>query len=168
MSNFTQSESSLRSIPASIRVRSIFETEGERDGNELLVFGQYAYSSDRIMILYEEFMEKGEPSVQTLISVLNGNVVSIHRSGYVDSLMLFEQGKRHQTSYQLPFGEMQVNSYTLSLQNALTPKGGTLSIAYSLDLNSAAETLNTITITVVPQNNSPTDEPLNIGKEFPT
>ena len=85
--------------------------------------------------------------VQTLVTA-DGDFAVVEQTGSRASRLQIRQGERSVSSYETPYGSLQVGVTGLRVDNALTPEGGTLSLCYEVDINAASVSTNTIDIRV--------------------
>ena len=60
-----------------------------------------------------------------------------------------ELGKRHNSHYVTPYGELMIGIDAVSIENGLTENGGTLRMAYSIDYYAAVAATKEITIDII-------------------
>ena len=70
------------------------------------------------------------------------------REGEVSSQMVFQEGRRHLSVYNTPFGSMTVGVNTRSLSSTLTETGGQINIDYALEIDHALAGTNSFFIDV--------------------
>ena len=84
-------------------------------------------------IVYEETELTGLPGVTTVFRVGPGGIV-LKRTGRLRSTMIFREGYRHQSLYQMEFGAMMMEVTAQKVGHSLTEQGGTVDVVYSLDI----------------------------------
>lgn len=112
-------------------------TEGTLIGHE---GGKYT-------VCYQESELTGLEGTQTTIQV-EGNSVSILREGQVNSQMVFEEGRRHLTMYNTPYGALTMGVNTRKMKVALDETGGEIEIDYALEIDHAVAGENLFCISI--------------------
>ena len=74
--------------------------------------------------------------------------VTLLRTGPVCSQMVFEEGRRHHSMYNTPYGAMEILVSTSHLAAQMGPEGGSLEIDYAIELDHALMGQNHFRITV--------------------
>lgn len=107
---------------------------GEQDAVEVTTRGTLEGEGDDYVLNFDEIFAEGMKS-HTVLTVQNGNCVSIVRSGDVITELQLELGKRHVCLYSTPYGDMNVGIYATKTDSAMTADGGTLHLEYTIDFN---------------------------------
>lgn len=84
-----------------------------------------------ITLVYNETELTGLEGTTTTF-VVDGDTVTLTRSGGLNSQMIFQRGKRHTSLYETPWGTLTVDITTLSLSCRMDGHGGILDIRYSI------------------------------------
>lgn len=117
--------------------------------SELLTKGFLYSKGDTFKIVYDDSETTGYEGCTTSITVKDGNFVSIMRKGSENNTnLVMEKDKKHHCYYNMPYGEMNVGVYTHRISSSLSPEGGSLSIKYTIDVNSAYLSDNEIQIDI--------------------
>ena len=82
------------------------------------------------------------------IKSIGDTKVSILRESEHTTRLYLEKDKLHKCHYVTPMGELMFGVFCTKLQNNLDKDGGTLEVAYSLDLNGQAMSQNRFILTV--------------------
>ena len=90
--------------------------------------------------------EYGE--VSTGIKLSKSNIVTICRSGAYKSKFTLEKGKRCNTLYSTPFGNITMGFYGEEIKSTLNETGGKLELKYTVDVNKSQVNRNEIYVTV--------------------
>ena len=120
---------------------------GENDIIELETEGKYDFSADAIHFDYEESELTGLTGTHTSFDV-SGKVVTLTRSGTVNSNMVFQEGRKHYFAYETPFGAMTMGVDTHSIFSTLDENGGRLEICYAIDVENARVSKNVFKIQI--------------------
>ncbi len=123
------------SIPVWITVKSTQYYEGEEPTVITLdTEGQLAQPKPGFWELsYEETELTGLAGVTTAFRVSPRGVI-LRRTGKLQSQMIFIEGQRHESLYQMDFGALMLTVVTTKIENHLTGAGGTLEVAYTLEI----------------------------------
>ena len=65
---------------------------------------------------------------------VKGQRVTVLRKGPYSMMMVLEHGKRYQTDYHTPYGDMAMGVYPIQVQTRMAPESGTVRLEYQLDL----------------------------------
>lgn len=122
-----------QTIPVMLSVRGEQYFEGvDPDATELVTPADMTIAQDgSISLGYEESELTGMEGTQTTF-LIQGNVITLTRSGAVNSQMVFEMGRQHTSLYETPFGELSVDIQTSFLSHTMGENGGTMEIKYSI------------------------------------
>ena len=109
----------------------------EPDVIELVTEGTMELVDGGWDISYEESELTGMAGVTTTFRVEPGKVV-LNRTGRLRSQMVFEQGIRHETLYQMELGTLLMEVCARSIFFDITPDGGMIDLVYSIDIENTA------------------------------
>ena len=131
-----------------ISVLGTQEIGGERDSVELTTTGDYYEKNSKRYIVYKEYDEEN-PQVSNLSTIeIDGDTVTVIKSGLYESRLILQKAVRHQCHYSTMFGDLSVGVYTDSLEDSLNDAGGELFVSYTLDFNAELVSKNEIQIKV--------------------
>ena len=103
-------------------------------------------------LMYEESEFSGFPGCKTTLK-LTENSIRLKRIGEnagAGHEMIFEKGKRYNSRYSTPYGEMELEILTNEVVNNLSEEGfGTVGIDYHVSLGGLAEGRNQLNIEVL-------------------
>lgn len=126
--------------------------DGDRDVVELLTTGNLYRRDNDYFIIYDESEATGFDGSKTVLRVDSDNKrVTMSRTGTSRSRLVIEKGRRHQCNYSTDYGSMMIGVLGNSLKSNLSDIGGSLSFGYSLDINTALTSENTVDILVAEQ-----------------
>lgn len=114
-------------------------TEGDMDNEEcvdVLTVGSYGKKNGERYIVYKEYSDDIPPQVTKSMLKVEKDKVTLSRNGFSKYKLILEKGVRHKCEYSTEVGFFILGVYTESIENKLTDDGGTLSISYSLDIDS--------------------------------
>ena len=84
-------------------------------------------------ISYEESDLTGLKGVMTTFRVEPDKVI-LTRTGNLHSQMVFQQGKSHDSLYQMPFGALMITICATSVFYDITPDGGVIDLSYTIEI----------------------------------
>lgn len=91
-------------------------------------------SPTKYKISYEESEMTGLQGTTTTFWVEPTRIL-LRRVGAVSSVMEFEQGKRHQSAYDTPYGAMDVEVHTRSFHQDISTQGGRIDLEYDIEIS---------------------------------
>lgn len=139
LSDFAEEEREENSMPVMARRRE--RPKVKKDQIENRTTASIRREAERLILSYEEAIDKDELPVPTVISfdIEEPGLVTLERKGFLRSVMIFEAGKRHRAVYKTPFASFEMTVFSRSVENALTPEGGTLRLVYCVEFKGVAE-----------------------------
>lgn len=140
----------MKDIMLKITGRQLAGSEDE-DRMEFVTEGQMFERGGSTYLVYDESEFSGFPGCKTTLR-LTGDIVRMKRVGKnmgSGTEMIFEKGKRFQSSYYTPYGAMEMEVLTKDIVKNLSDEGmGTINIDYQVNLNGIAEGRNLLKIEV--------------------
>ncbi|MBR3046482.1 MAG: DUF1934 domain-containing protein [Oscillospiraceae bacterium] len=133
---------------AVLNILSTQTADGETERSELDTTAHFSRKGNEVTIIYTELDENGNPAGETAITVLNQNLVTIHKIGFAEAVMILEPGKTHPVRYSTIFGDMEMLLCALEIQASFHPGGGRLQLRYLIDVGDSYSALNTIDLHV--------------------
>ncbi len=131
-----------------ISITSVQETEDHgKSSVDFMTGGRYEMRGRSAYIDYTESELTGLAGTRTEISA-SPDSVTVKRDGAVNSVIEFEEGKKHLFAYATPFGTMTMGVDTFSVASSLGKSGGTLEVRYAVDMDGSRMSKNTFRITV--------------------
>lgn len=104
----------------------------EPETTELMTEGAMTIAdSGEIVLSYRETELTGMEGTTTHF-IIRGDTVELIRAGGINSQIVFQQGKRHSSLYETPWGMLLVDVSTLSLAHRLDSHGGLLEIRFNI------------------------------------
>ncbi len=143
----------MNGLSAMISVRSE-QREHDNEDPEVIEFitdGKYLSYGGKSLISYDESELTGLVGARTTISV-EGNRVTVARSGSVQSQMVFEKGHRHISLYETELGTLVVGINSFEVDSRFGKNGGRLSLGYSVEVDDVAATKNRFIVNVAAKN----------------
>ena len=131
-----------------ISIKGIQNYEGQdSDTIELVTEGRLTRDEGGYTLSYQESELTGLEGTLTTIQV-EGEQVTLMRVGEVNSQMVFQEGRRHLSMYNTPYGAMAIGVNTRHLLAELTDQGGDIEIDYAIEVDHAIAGRNIFQIKV--------------------
>ncbi len=113
----------------------------------LVTEGRLTRTGQGYLLSYQESELTGLEGTLTTIQV-EGEQVILMRAGQFNSQMIFQEGRRHLSMYNTPYGAMSIGVNTQHLSAQLNDKGGDIQIDYAVEVDHAVTGRNTFQISV--------------------
>ncbi len=123
-------------VVLNIRGRQRYDGQ-EPDVIELVTEGTMEFTDGGWDISYEETELTGLPGVTTTFRVEPGKV-TLRRTGKLLSEMVFQEGVRHESLYQLDFGALLMTVTAKQVYFDIMPDGGMIDLVYSIEIEHSA------------------------------
>ncbi len=124
----------------------------EEDQMEFVTEGKLYQRNGYIYMVYEETEVSGMAGCKTTLRV-KGDSLRLKRIGNIgfDHELYFEKGQRFSSLYETPYGTMDMEVLTKSVDNRLDLESmkGTIDIRYDISLQGVAEGKNKLEIKVM-------------------
>ena len=117
------------------------------DTIELVTAGRMQRVGESYTLSYQESELTGLEGTLTTIQV-EGEQVTLMRAGEVNSQMVFQEGRRHLSMYNTPYGAMAIGVNTRHLLADLNDQGGDIEIDYAIEIDHAIAGRNVFQIQV--------------------
>ena len=141
-----------KTVILSIRGQQTADNNTDPDVIELVTEGTLTDHRDgKFTVRYQESQLTGLEGTRTTIQV-QPDSVCILREGQVNSQMVFEEGRRHLTMYNTPYGAMAIGVNTRRMKVDLDGTGGSIEIDYALEVDHAVAGENLFSIYVRSRN----------------
>ena len=85
-------------------------------------------------VSYQESELTGLEGTTTRLHISNGRVTLL-REGSINSQMVFEEGRRHLSMYETPYGALSIGINTRRMRSTLGESGGDLEIDYAIEVD---------------------------------
>ena len=125
-------------IPVMLHIRG---TQNYQDQDpeviELTTEGTLEKQKEVWEISYEESDLTGLAGVTTAFRVGPRGVV-LKRTGKLQNQMIFMEGRRHESLYQIDIGALMIAVRATSVKSDLTEQGGTVDIVYNIEIEDTA------------------------------
>ena len=103
---------------------------------ELVTEGRMAREGASYTLSYQESELTGLEGTLTTILV-DGEQVTLMRMGEFNSQLVFQEGRRHLSLYNTPYGAMTIGVNTRHLLAELTDQGGDIEVDYAIEVDHA-------------------------------
>ena len=128
----------MSTIPVMLNVRGVQRYQDqEPEIIELTTEGTMERQKEVWEISYEESDLTGLAGVTTAFRVGPRGVV-LKRTGKIQNQMIFMEGRRHESLYQIDIGALMIAVRATSVKSALTDQGGTVDILYNIEIEDTA------------------------------
>ena len=117
------------------------------DVSELVTKGRLVREGESYTLSYQESELTGLEGTLTTIQV-DGGQVTLMRVGEFNSQLVFQEGRRHLSMYNTPYGAMTIGVNTRHLLAELNDQGGDIEVDYSVEVDHALTGRNIFRITV--------------------
>ena len=109
----------------------------EPDVIELVTDGTLEQKESGWEVCYDESALTGMEGVHTAF-LLEGNRVTLTRTGKLQSHMVFQEGIPHDSLYQMEFGALMITVCATSISWSLTEQGGTVDLKYRIEIEQSS------------------------------
>ena len=128
----------MSKFPVVLSVRGVQRYEDqEPEIIELTTEGTMERQKEVWEVSYEESDLTGLAGVTTAFRVGPRGVV-LKRTGKLQNQMIFMEGRRHESLYQIDIGALMIAVRATSVKSDLTEQGGTVDIVYNIELEDTA------------------------------
>ena len=140
-----------KDVIISIRGLQNLAHSGEEDRFELITAGRLRRCDGAYTLEYDETDLTGMKGTKTAFEIAPERII-LMRTGDINSQMVFEQGRRHLSLYELAEGSLSVGVSTRRLRVDIGDDGGELEFHYGLEIDQAEIGENAVHLTVrIPQ-----------------
>ena len=131
-----------------ISIKGMQKYEGTPpDAMELVTKGSLTREGESYTLSYQESELTGLEGTLTTIQV-DGGQVTLMRVGEFNSQLVFQEGRRHLSMYNTPYGAMSIGVNTRHLMASLTDQGGDIEVDYTVEVDHALAGRNVFRINV--------------------
>ena len=141
----------MRDITLKITGKQVYDTH-EEDQMEFVTEGQLYERNNAIYMVYDESELSGMAGCKTTLK-LAGDTLRMKRIGQAGAgtEMYFEENKRFSSTYNTPYGPMDLEILTRSVENNfdMASLSGRIAVCYDVSLQGMAEGKNKLEINVM-------------------
>lgn len=123
-------------VMLSVRGRQAYQDQ-EPDEIELVTEGTMEFKDGGWEICYEESELTGLAGVMTSFRVEQDQIV-LTRTGRLNSQMVFREGERHDSLYQMEFGALMITVCAERIFAMLDESGGMVDLVYCIEIEQSA------------------------------
>ena len=128
----------MSKFPVVLSVRGVQRYEDqEPEIIELTTEGTMERQKEVWVLSYEESDLTGLAGVTTAFRVGPRGVV-LKRTGKLQNQMIFMEGRRHESLYQIDIGALMIAVKATKVQSAVNEQGGTVDIHYQIEIEDTA------------------------------
>jgi uncharacterized beta-barrel protein YwiB (DUF1934 family) len=123
--------------PVIISIKSVQNMDGQEDTMELVTQGvlRQEREGEDFALVYPESELTGLEGTLTTFHIAPDRITLL-REGTINSEMIFEEGQKHFSLYETPFGGLMLGVNTHRAKARMGQGGGSLSIRYALEADS--------------------------------
>ena len=132
-----------------ISIKGVQSTDnGQPEVIELVTEGKLLDCGDAgYTLTYQESQLTGLEGTLTTFQI-EPDRVTLLRVGEVNSQMVFEEGRRHLSMYDTPYGALSIGVNTRRMRSDLSASGGSIEIDYAIEIDHALAGQNLFRIQV--------------------
>lgn len=117
---------------------------------ELVTEGTLEQTDLGWIISYEESDLTGMLGVTTTFTV-EGKKMTLTRTGKLNSQMIFQEGVRHESLYQMEFGALMLSVCARRINTELSADGGTIDLSYGIEIEQTEAGVIDYHLDIMPQ-----------------
>jgi len=121
-----------QAVMLSIRGRQTY-LDQEPDVIELVTEGTMEWDGKGWNLIYEESALTGLEGVTTNFRI-ESDVITLTRTGRLNSQMVFQEGVFHDSLYQMEFGALMITVCASKIHTELSEKGGFVELVYGIEI----------------------------------
>lgn len=141
----------MRRLEVLISIVGEQDANGQKDRSELLTDGMMTVTPDGVRLSYRESAATGMEGTDTTLTV-QPEKVTLSRTGTHAGLLVLEHKRRHLCSYGTPYGDLMLGVFTEKMEQEMTENGGSVRLAYTLDVGGSMLSRQELSVTVRPKN----------------
>jgi len=114
------------------------QTAEDRETNvlELVTEGKYYKKDDAYYVTYNESEVTGMNGTTTTLKIAGG-IVTLMRSGSVNSHFIFQQGQKHVSYYDTEHGAFTIGVLASEVDVRMDDNGGEIRVGYQLEIDNS-------------------------------
>lgn len=118
-----------------ISITGIQFENNEDEPIKIITTGTYEYETGIHHVYYDEISEELPREVTKCTLKIKGNGMEMIKDGLMSVHMVFEEGKKHVSYYNTPYGDLVVGTYTNRVRSLLQEDNLEVEIFYGLEIN---------------------------------
>ncbi len=137
---------SENNVIISIQSQQAFDgVEGETV--ELVTEGLLQRDQNTYTLSYQESEVTGLAGTLTTFQI-EEDCITLIRAGEINSQMVFQEGRRHLSMYETPYGQLALGVNTRRMRADLSERGGDIEIDYNIEIDHRVAGINAFQISV--------------------
>ena len=126
--------------------------ENDDDLVEVVSVGEFEKIDDGFVVKYDETEISGMDGTETTM-IIKEDSFDLIREGTTETKMEFKKNKENIVLYKIPYGIMNIKTYTKGLYIDVNECGGTVELAYTLILEEEQVVKTNLFVNIVAENN---------------
>ena len=114
-----------------LKLTTIQKYEDHDNKEEMMIEGVVAGRNGSEYITFKQFDPNYNVTISNLVKVKDG-VVTIKRSGAIESTMIFDKEKSYSTNYETPYGQLDIYVTTHEIESQLLQGDVKLKVEYEI------------------------------------
>ncbi|HHW46124.1 MAG TPA: DUF1934 domain-containing protein [Clostridiales bacterium] len=131
-----------------IKIKGTQILEDHKEVIEFTTLGKLGHKDGKFYLTYKENDSFGTEDVTTTVKIESDKLVTMQRTGAIESRLTIENGKRHMCHYVTMQGEIMIGIFGETIKNDLNENGGQLFMSYTIDVNYGMLSRNEVEIKV--------------------
>lgn len=131
-----------------IKIKGTQILEDHKEVIEFTTLGKMGYKNGKYYLSYKENDSFGTEDITTIVKIESDKLVTMQRTGAIDSRLTIENGKRHLCHYVTMQGDVMIGIFGETIKNDLNENGGLLFMSYTIDVNYGMLSRNEVEIMV--------------------
>ena len=123
-------------VVLSVRGRQSYPGQ-EPDELELVTDGYLEKTETGWILEYQESELTGMEGVTTVFQI-EDKKITLSRTGKLNSQMVFQEGKHHDSLYQVEFGTLMITVCASKVDYKLSETGGVIDLVYTIEVEQSA------------------------------
>ena len=126
-----QKERNMQTLTLKLTTAQQYEDHENKD--EMVIQGHLAERNGSTYITFKQTDPDANITVDNRVKIKKG-VVSIKRSGAVDSMMIFDEENPYTTYYETPYGHLNLYVTTYKVEHEVSEQGFKLHVHYEMKM----------------------------------
>lgn len=114
-----------------LKLTTIQQYEDHDNKEEMMIEGVVAERGGSEYITFKQFDPNYNVTIGNMIKIKNG-VVTVKRSGAIESTMVFDKEKPYTTQYETPYGQLDIYVTTREIESQILQDSVKLKISYEM------------------------------------
>ena len=138
----------MNNVIISIKGKQKTVGNNEWDVTEFTTEGLLENTDTGYKISYDESSMIGAENVKSEVTVTDGRLAEVSRTGPVSSRMTIEKSKRHSCFYSTPEGDFTIGIFGENVTARLKEQKGEIYLSYTIDVNGSLISENKMEIKI--------------------